>query len=215
MVIDPFIVVARTDSHKNAETRRDMQPLVELAREFDVAVLGVTHFSKGTQKQTLIERVTGSIAFAAQARAVSLRSSTATRVVIAGHPAEPDASKSNFGPTDGGYGYDIAVTLFPVGDERIECTEINGATASKVAPRTLSMLPKVAQMSVARQGWPLRCSWLKHWRTDHGGPRTSKWRRLKEGISLKTLKRAKKDADVASYQSGGSWWWSLPGGGVI
>jgi hypothetical protein len=70
MVIDPFIVVARTDSHKNAETRRDMQPLVELAREFDVAVLGVTHFSKGTQKQAITERVTGSLAFAAQARAV-------------------------------------------------------------------------------------------------------------------------------------------------
>ena len=29
IVIDPFIVIAKTDSNKNAETRRDMQPLVE------------------------------------------------------------------------------------------------------------------------------------------------------------------------------------------
>ena len=92
IVIDPFIVIAKTDFHKNAETRRDMQPLVELAREFDAAVLGVTHYTKGTQKQAVNERVTGSLAFGAQARAIFA-------AVVQHDEAEPDVVKGSFSTT--------------------------------------------------------------------------------------------------------------------
>ena len=33
IMIDPLVVIAKTDSHKNAETRRDLQPLVSLAEK--------------------------------------------------------------------------------------------------------------------------------------------------------------------------------------
>jgi putative DNA primase/helicase len=151
MVIDPFIVIAKTDSHKNAETRRDMQPLVELAREFDAAVLGVTHYTKGTQKQAVNERVTGSLAFGAQARAIfaavvqhdeaesdELNGSFSTtpaedaklgvsRVDLRAKPAKGSfiRTKSNFGPSGDGFGYEIEptqVTSAPF--TVVECTAI-------------------------------------------------------------------------------------------
>ena len=124
IVIDPFIVVAKTDSHKNAETRRDMQPLVDLAREFDAAVIGVTHYTKGTQRQAVNERVTGSLAFGAQARAIFA-------AVVRDDEAEPGTTKrsfirtkSNFGPSGGGFAYDVEATQIVPANKMIECTAI-------------------------------------------------------------------------------------------
>ena len=130
MVIDPFIIIAKTDSHKNAETRRDMQPLLALAREFNIAVLGVTHFTKGTQKQAVTERVTGSLAFGAQARAVFAavvqhdEAESDNSPPPPGQLAEPKSAsevkgsfiraKVSFGPSGSGFGYKIEQTQVPV-----------------------------------------------------------------------------------------------------
>ena len=50
IVIDPVVLVlpAKSDSHNNAETRRGLQPLVDLAEERRIVLIGVTHFTKGT-----------------------------------------------------------------------------------------------------------------------------------------------------------------------
>ena len=48
VVIDPVALVATKDSHKNAETRRDLQPLPDLSRATGAAALGVHHLAKGT-----------------------------------------------------------------------------------------------------------------------------------------------------------------------
>ena len=55
-------------STKNAEVRRGLQPLVDFAGETGCAVLGGTHFTKGTTGRDPTERVTGSLAFGALAR---------------------------------------------------------------------------------------------------------------------------------------------------
>ena len=70
MIVDPLVSAVAGDSHKNAEVRRSLQPLVDLGRELGVAILGITHFTKGTQGRDPTERVTGSLAFAAFARLV-------------------------------------------------------------------------------------------------------------------------------------------------
>jgi putative DNA primase/helicase len=48
LVVDPVVNAVAGDSHKNGEVRRALQPLVELAEKLGCAVLGITHFSKGT-----------------------------------------------------------------------------------------------------------------------------------------------------------------------
>ena len=60
VVLDPVVASITGDSHKNSETRRGLQPVVSLAEELDVAVVGITHLSKGTLGREPLERVIGS-----------------------------------------------------------------------------------------------------------------------------------------------------------
>lgn len=107
LVIDPIVSAVSGDSHKNAETRRGLQPLVDLARSLGVAVLGITHFSKGTQGREPTERVTGSLAFGALARIVFVASKTREdgRVFM--------KSKANIASDEGGFEYDIEQVQVP------------------------------------------------------------------------------------------------------
>lgn len=70
ILIDPIVSVTMGDSHNNAETRRGLQPVVDFAAETGAAVLGITHFTKGTQGKDPIDRITGSLAFGAVPRVV-------------------------------------------------------------------------------------------------------------------------------------------------
>ena len=107
LIVDPIVSAIAGDSHKNAEVRRGLQPLAELAASTRCALLGITHFSKGTGGRDPVERITGSLAFGALARVV---------MVAAKHQEEREdgrtarvflRAKSNIGSDDGGYEYDL------------------------------------------------------------------------------------------------------------
>lgn len=101
LIVDPIVSAVSGDSHKNAEVRRALQPLVDIARLHGVAILGITHFSKGTQGRDPTERVTGSLAFGALARIVFVCSKTrdGDRVFM--------KAKANITIDEGGFEYDI------------------------------------------------------------------------------------------------------------
>jgi putative DNA primase/helicase len=102
VVIDPVVMAIPTgsDSHKNAETRRGLQPLIDFVAETRIMGLGITHFTKGTADRDPIERVTGSLAFTAVPRvvlaAVSDQEGKQRRLVRVA---------SNIGPSGGGIEY--------------------------------------------------------------------------------------------------------------
>lgn len=107
LIVDPIVSAIAGDSHKNAEVRRGLQPLVDLAGLMRCALVGITHFSKGTGGRDPIERITGSLAFGALARVV---------LVAARHQEEGEdgrtvrvllRAKSNIGLDDGGFEYDL------------------------------------------------------------------------------------------------------------
>lgn len=107
LIVDPLVSAVAGDSHKNAEVRRGLQPLADLAASMRCALLGITHFSKGTGGRDPVERLTGSLAFGALARVVW---------VAAKHQEEGEdgrtvrlfcRAKSNIGPDDGGFEYDL------------------------------------------------------------------------------------------------------------
>jgi putative DNA primase/helicase len=66
VIIDPVSsYLGKTDSHKNGEVRGVLEPLSEMAERLRVAILSVTHFSKGPTGNTMkaLHRFIGSIAF--------------------------------------------------------------------------------------------------------------------------------------------------------
>jgi hypothetical protein len=70
LIIDPISAYLGTvDSHRDSEVRGLLAPIAQLAEEHAIAVVGVMHLSKNTQRQA-IYRASGSIAFTAAARIV-------------------------------------------------------------------------------------------------------------------------------------------------
>lgn len=106
IVIDPIVSAVSKDSHNNGDVRRGLQPLVDLGMEIGAAVLGITHFSKGTQGRDPLERVTGSLAFGALARLVMV---TVKQEAEDNRPGRRMMvrAKSNIGPDGGGFVYDL------------------------------------------------------------------------------------------------------------
>src|SRR5262249_44947805 len=92
------------DSNKNSETRRALQPLVEFAERTRCALYGVTHFSKTSSGREPIERVIGSIAFAAVPRIIM---ATAKLSEDDGGGRVFVRAKSNIGPDGGGFHYEL------------------------------------------------------------------------------------------------------------
>ena len=104
LIIDPIVNAVAGDSHKNGEVRRALQPIVDFGEKLNCAVLGITHFSKGGQGKDPMERVTGSLAFAALARVV-----LATGKIDDGDKSKRIfcRAKSNIGIDEGGFEYDL------------------------------------------------------------------------------------------------------------
>ncbi len=108
LIVDPIVSAIAGDSHKNAEVRRGLQPLADLAASMNCALLGITHLSKGTAGRDPIERLTGSLAFGALARLIFITARN-----------QEDGSrlfcraKSNIGPDGGGFAYDMHQGVLP------------------------------------------------------------------------------------------------------
>src|SRR5262249_45014432 len=119
LILDPVVSVVTGDSHKNTETRRGLQPIVDLAAQLDCAVLGNTHLSKNTSGREPLDRVTGSVAFGAMARVVMATVKSAD----IGAPRRFVRAKSNLGPDTGGFEY----TLFnaPVPDHDFSAQRVD------------------------------------------------------------------------------------------
>ena len=106
LILDPVLSAVGGDSHKAAETRRGLQAVVDMASARNIAVLGITHFRKGSSATDPAERVIGSQAFVALAR----------MVLVASKVEDPEGSKltrilarakSNISADDGGFEFDL------------------------------------------------------------------------------------------------------------
>lgn len=206
IVVDPVVNAVAGDSHKNSETRRGLQPLVDLAAGFDAALVGITHLTKGTSGKEPVERITGSLAFGALARIV---------LIAAKRQDEGEDSrilcraKSNIGPDDGGFAYRL---------RQIELATLPGFDASVVewlepvegSARELLGDGDEAEGGASRDAE----TFLKALLAD--GPMSAQdviEAAEANGISERTLKRAKKALGVKSTKaratSAGGWQWSL------
>ncbi|MEM5293526.1 AAA family ATPase [Burkholderia sp. JPY481] len=102
LIVDPVVSAIGGDAHRANDVRRDLQPLVDLAARHGCAVIGISHFAKGSSGKAPVERVIGSQAFGALARMVlvTAKDDGAERRILA-------RAKSNIAADDGGFAYTL------------------------------------------------------------------------------------------------------------
>ena len=101
VIIDSIVSAVAGDSHKNAEVRRGLAPLIYYSAENRCCILGLTHFTKGTVGKDPVERVTASLAFGAVPRIVLVTA----KPISADLKCRLVRAASNIGPHGGGFEY--------------------------------------------------------------------------------------------------------------
>ncbi|MFZ1539463.1 MAG: AAA family ATPase [Chromatiaceae bacterium] len=207
LIIDPIVSAVAGDSHKNAEVRRALQPLVDLAATWKIAVLGITHFTKGTTSSDPIDRVTGSLAFAALARIVLV---AAKRPDDQGGGRVLARGKSNIGKDGGGFGYDLMVTQV---SPEIETTRVVWGDPISGSARDILATAETIHDRDDRSANNEASDWLKHQLA--AGPQKANdmlQASKRDGISAKSLRTARNKLGVISSKEtfDGGWNWHLP-----
>jgi AAA domain/Bifunctional DNA primase/polymerase, N-terminal len=206
LIIDPIVTAVTGDMHKANDVRRSLQPIIDFAAECDCAVLGITHFAKGTAGKNSAERVIGSQAFAAQARMVlvAAKEEESNRRVFT-------RAKSNNSIDTGGYSYTIeALTL----NQDIVATCVVWGEALEGSSR--SILAQVEEEDIPQSGQKSEEARNFLYRVLANGPVPVvqvKAQARVEGIAPVTLQRVKESMNIQSLKTKGEfvggWDWML------
>jgi putative DNA primase/helicase len=210
LIVDPVVVTVSGDSHKNAEVRRSLAPLVDFSHALGAAVLGISHFSKGTAGKEPLDRVTGSLAFGALARIVL---GAATRKSDVGDDGSVLVRiKSNIGASGGAIAYSLQVKELAsgvVGTSIIWGEPIKGSAGEILADVEQAADTHAKERSARDDAQEFLLDILKN-----GALPTKQL--LKDageaGHTRMTLRRAKQRLGVRARKNGmgGGWCWELP-----
>lgn len=201
VLLDPLMSrLGSLDTHKDAEVRQALEPLVAVADRSGASILGLIHLNKsgGTDPLTLIM---GSRAFTAVARAVlfAIKDSEDEAKRYLGQP------KNNLGRTDlPTLGYTIQSVHV---DDTPEGPVWTGrAVWGEVSERTIQdLLEDTGEVAEKRTAVSEAQDWLRDYLTSVGG--TSASSKVKEegrryGHSADSLKRAKQKLKIKDESSG-------------
>ena len=205
LIIDPIVSAVTGDMHKANDVRRSLQAIVDFAAECSCAVLGITHFAKGTAGKKSDERVIGSQAFSAFARMVlvAAKEEDSERRVFT-------RAKSNNSVDTGGFSYSIEPITVKQGiiATRIVWGEaLQGSSRSILADVEGEETSDASALGRAKQFLNQQLA---------NGPVAAKelFERAREELntSEKTLRRAKEDAGIIAKKAGfgAGWTWELP-----
>lgn len=202
VVIDPISAYCGgVDSHRNADVRALLAPLADLAARHRVAIVAVTHLNKAVGGKA-VYRASGSLAFAAAARAVW---------VVVKDPENPDRrlilpAKMNLAPDSTGLAYSIVDGAVAWEREGVRLTadeafaaELESGNGGRGAERREAM------------------DWLRDTLGVNGPMAAIEviGAAREYGIAEKTLRRAFKDIGGSTRKSdfAGEWLWTLPSQG--
>ena len=208
LIIDPVVSAVPGDSSNSSKVRRGLQPLVDFAEKFKAAVIGITHFSRGTSGREPLDRVNGSIAFGALARLVfgvaklKDKDDKEFRVFV--------RIKNNIGPDGGGFRYTVEhvdIGGGVIGSKVVWGDPIEG-TAMDIFQND-SVAGEVGVVNAPGNAYQLLQLLLKD------GPIDAKEAILKaegHGFSKRAMQRAAQRLGVVRQKDGmhGPWRWHLP-----
>jgi putative DNA primase/helicase len=213
LIVDPIVSAVMGDSHKNAEVRRGLQPLADLAVSMHCALLGITHFSKGTGGRDPVERITGSLAFGAVARIVMV----AAKYKEEGEEGKAKRlfcrAKSNIGMDDGGFEFDLEQNELRAHPGIFASTVIWGG-AVEGAARDLLAVAEAIEGDGEGEALGDAKRFLADLLADGPLPvKTIKADADGAGYSWATIRRAKDLLDIEAtregFGKGGTWFWRL------
>ena len=207
-IIDPVVSAVAGDSHKNTEVRRALQPLVGFAAELGVAVLGISHFTKGTAGRDPVERVTGSVAFGALPRVVM----AAAKVQDADSERRLFCrAKSNIGPDTGGWDYRLVLADVP-GAPGVSVVRVQWGDALEGSARDLLAEAEAAGDPEERSATDEAEEWLRDL-LKAGAVKAGDAQKAarRDGITDKVLRRARENLGIKPRKRSfeGGWWWEL------
>jgi hypothetical protein len=190
LVVDPIsgFLGDKIDSHSNTQVRAVLGPLCELCERYQVALLGITHLAKSEAKA--INRVIGSIAFVAAARACWL-------------VAKADDDEN-------------ARLFLPVKNNIARCNGLSYAISGEGkearcfwhAEEVLISADDIGDDDATPRDEARE--WLKA-KLDTAMPAKVIWQQAKaDGIAERTLKRAKAELGIISERLADAWVWRLP-----
>lgn len=210
LIVDPVVTAISGDSHKNSEVRRGLATLVEFAEKHNAAVLGITHFSKGTADRDPLDRLTGSLAFGAAPRLV---------FAAAKQPSIDDGApervfvrvKSNIGKHDGGgFRYGLESSELPEGivTSRVVWGGSIDGTAREILAEAESTDSDGGRTALAEAQEFLS----QELSTGAVSVRELRKRADEIGIAWATMRRAQKGLGIEPRKEGmqGGWVWELP-----
>jgi putative DNA primase/helicase len=216
MIVDPIVSAVAGDSHKNSETRRALQPLVDFAERSGCAILGVSHFSKGTQGRDPVERVTGSLAFGAVARVVL---GTAKLRDDEGGGRALVRAKSNIGPDGGGFRYELRQDSLSGEAAGIVASRVEWSSALSGTAQAILAAAEQETAPDERSAIADAVDFLRAELADGPKPAREVQRiSAQAGHAGATLRRAKQDLRVQSVKAdgpNGAWMWLLPTNKVL
>lgn len=207
VILDPLSSAVAGDSNKNAEVRRALNPLIAMAERRGIALLGITHLTKGTAGRDPLERVTGSLAFGAAARVVLFaarvrnpRPGAANRIMV--------RVKSNIGQDGDGFGYELVQREAKPG---LLASTVQWCEALHGDARELL---EAADTPPADTGGDSEAVALVREILSRGAALATDVysEAAARGISESALKRAGKRLDIVRRKVGmaGGWYWTLP-----
>lgn len=209
LIVDPVVSAISGDDHKNSAVRRSLQPLVDLASKANMAILGISHFSKGGAGSDPASRVVGSVAFTAVARVVI--------VAAKSHKFGDEdnrifaRAKSNIGPDDGGFEYQIEQTETING---IHASYIRWGQSVEGNARDLLAEPEESEDQAALAGGAVEM--LRHELTSETWTSADFARKalLAAGFTAKQIWKASNKLSVIRKKGGmeSGWYWRLPSG---
>lgn len=212
VIIDPLTAFysLNYDSGRNAEIRMMMSPLQDLARRWDFALIGIDHFKKDASVANILHMIGGSVGLPAAARSV---------LMIAIDPEDEDrrllmCAKQNLGRRPD---YALPYSVQPATVKGPDGDSIHTSSIRWHHELLEGVSPEDIILSHRERGGKLTdaMSFLRDV-LEEGEPCTQKEieRMAKlRGLSMKTVRRAKKELQIMSRKepgSDGGWVWEWP-----
>lgn len=198
VIIDPVMAALRGTG--TLAVRQSIEALVRFAEKTGCAVLGITHFSKGSSRKTMAERVIGSQATVAVARTV-LAAISANET---GHRAALLKIKSNHSSLNGYLPYDLDSSAITVGEISLTTSRV---VWGEYETRDLFTADDQEGESLFVQA----CEYLSSRIAKEGvSQREVEAEIAFQPFSLRTVRRAKEVLQVRSKKVGKEWRWFLP-----